>query len=130
MYFYTVSSFQSVLLRTYHKFLQNVKSDVSQSEVTLYNDVEFGAIYRKIYYSKFMTLSNQTSPYIRKCIRHFQGKNCHFHVCLPFKWCLFLNRKNLLLQEQIPSFKSGYPFLWASFMREADRKSQNLSTMF
>ena len=110
------SKLQAPVLCTNCKFIQNVKPDVSQSEVMFYSDIRFGTIYSRIYCSKFMTLSNQTSPYISNCIRHF-------HVCLPFQWGSFLNIKNLLLQEQISSLKSGFPFLWASFMREADRKS-------
>ena len=36
---------------------------------TLRNDVEFATVYRRIYCRKFMTLSNQTSRNIFKCIR-------------------------------------------------------------
>ena len=37
--------------------------------MTLRNDVGFPTVYRRIYCRKFMTLSNQTSRCICKCIR-------------------------------------------------------------
>ena len=46
-----------------------VKSNASQWEATLRDDVGFPTVYRRIYRRKFLTLSNQTSRYIHKCIR-------------------------------------------------------------
>ena len=42
---------------------------VNQWKATLRNDVGFPTVYRRIYCRKFMTLSNQTSRCICKCIR-------------------------------------------------------------
>ena len=48
-----------------------------------------------------------------------------------FAFCLdggqLLRGKNLLQNEQIPSFKSGPPFESASFSRKTNRKSQKFS---
>ena len=46
-----------------------VKPNASQWETTLRDDVGFATVYRRIYRRKFLTLSNQTSRYIRECIR-------------------------------------------------------------
>ena len=46
-----------------------VKPNASQWDVTLRDDVGFSTVYRRIYRRKFLTLSNQTSRHIRKCIR-------------------------------------------------------------
>ena len=46
-----------------------IYSLVNQWKATLRNDVGFLTIYRRIYCRKFMTLSNQTSRCICKCIR-------------------------------------------------------------
>ena len=46
-----------------------VKPNDSQWEATLRDDVRFATVYRRIYRRKFLTLSNQTSRYIRECIR-------------------------------------------------------------
>ena len=46
-----------------------VKPNASQCEATLCYDVGFPTVYRRIYRRKFLTLSNQTSRYIRECIR-------------------------------------------------------------
>ena len=46
-----------------------IYSLVNQWKVTLRNDVGFPTVYRRIYCSKFMTLSNQTSRCICMCIR-------------------------------------------------------------
>ena len=46
-----------------------INSLVNQWKATLRNDVEFPIVYRRIYCRKFMTLSNQTSRCICKCIR-------------------------------------------------------------
>ena len=46
---------------------------VNQWKATLRNDVGFPTVYRRIYCRKFMTLSNQTSRCICKCIRMFYG---------------------------------------------------------
>ena len=48
-----------------------VKPNASQWEATLRDDVGFATVYRRIYRRKFLTLSNQTSRYIRDCIRMF-----------------------------------------------------------
>ena len=48
-----------------------VKPNASQWEATLRDDVGFATVYRRIYRRKFLTLSNQTSRYIRECIRIF-----------------------------------------------------------
>ena len=42
---------------------------LSQWKATVRNDVEFATVYRRIYCRKFMTLSNQASRCICKCIR-------------------------------------------------------------
>ena len=46
-----------------------VKPNASQWDATLRDDVGFATVYRRIYRRKFLTLSNQTSRYIRECIR-------------------------------------------------------------
>ena len=46
-----------------------IKPNASQWEAMLRDDVGFATVYRKIYRRKFLTLSNQTSRYIRECIR-------------------------------------------------------------
>ena len=46
-----------------------IYSLVNQWKTTLRNDVGFPTVYRRIYCRKFMTLSNQTSRCICKCIR-------------------------------------------------------------
>ena len=46
-----------------------IYSLVNQWKATLRNDVGFPTVYRRIYCRKFMTLSNQTSRCICKCIR-------------------------------------------------------------
>ena len=46
-----------------------VKPNASQWEATLRDGVGFATVYRRIYRRKFLTLSNQTSRYIRECIR-------------------------------------------------------------
>ena len=46
-----------------------VKPNASQWEATLRDDVGFATVYHRIYRRKFLTLSNQTSRYIRECIR-------------------------------------------------------------
>ena len=46
-----------------------VKPNASQWDATLCHDVGFPTVYRRIYRRKFLTLPNQTSRYIRKCIR-------------------------------------------------------------
>ena len=55
-----------------------VKPNASQWEAMLRDDVGFATVYRRIYRRKFLTLSNQTSRYIRDCIRiiiyHALGK--------------------------------------------------------
>ena len=53
--------------------VSDVNHYVDQSLATLLltseNDVGFPTVYRRIYCRKFLTLSNQTSRYIHKCIR-------------------------------------------------------------
>ena len=52
------------------KLLANcIYSLVNQWKATLRNDVGFPTVYRRIYCRKFMTLSNQRSRCICKCIR-------------------------------------------------------------
>ena len=46
-----------------------IYSLVNQWKATLRNDIGFATVYRRIYCRKFMTLSNQTSRCICKCIR-------------------------------------------------------------
>ena len=46
-----------------------IYSLVNQWKATLRNDFGFPTVYRRIYCRKFMTLSNQTSRCIFKCIR-------------------------------------------------------------
>ena len=46
-----------------------IYSLVNKWKATLRNDVGFPTVYRRIYCRKFMTLSNQTSRCICKCIR-------------------------------------------------------------
>ena len=55
-----------------------VKPNASQWEATLRDDVGFATVYRRIYRCKFFTLSNQTSRYIRECIRIFICTNSSF----------------------------------------------------
>ena len=60
-----------------------VKSNASQWEATLRDDIGFATVYRRIYRRKFLTLSNQTSRYIRECIRIFFwcSRKAVFHDC-------------------------------------------------
>ena len=53
-----------------------VKPNASQWEATLRDDVGFATVYRRIYRHKFLTLSNQTSRYIRECIRMLNSFIC------------------------------------------------------
>ena len=46
-----------------------VKPNTNQWKATLYDDVGIPTVIRRIYRGKFLALSNQTSCYIRKCIR-------------------------------------------------------------
>ena len=57
-------------------FVSNVKQlrQPITSDVTY--DVGAPTVYRRIYWRKFLTLSNQTSRYIRKCIRMKSKCNC------------------------------------------------------
>ena len=63
-----------------------IYSLVNQWKVALHNDVGFPTVYHRIYCRNFMTLSNQTSRCICKCIRIIfnssQGVTIkqHFHL--------------------------------------------------
>ena len=48
-------------------------SPVNQRKAMLPNDVGFATVYRRIYCCKFITLSNQTSHCICKCIRNYDN---------------------------------------------------------
>ena len=63
-----------------------VKSNASQWEATLRDDVGFSTVYRRIYMyrRKCLTLSNQTSRYIRKCIRIRVHMACSNHAFLEW----------------------------------------------
>ena len=50
-------------------FVSNVKQLRQQITSDVTYDVGAQTVYRRIYWRKFLTLSNQTSRYIRKCIR-------------------------------------------------------------
>ena len=52
-----------------HKTACQLHIFTCQRKATLCNDVGFATVYRRIYCCKFMTLSNQTSRCICKCIR-------------------------------------------------------------
>ena len=53
----------------------------------------------------------------------FRGSNCYLHICFPFQEGFTLRGKNLLLLEQILSFKRKPQFEIAMSAREANRKS-------
>ena len=73
-----------------------VKPNASHWEATLRDGVGFATVYRRIYRRKFLTLSNQTSCYIRECIRIcivFMVYVCSICACLVLfvfssSWCL------------------------------------------
>ena len=50
-------------------------SNVKQQRQPITSDVAVPMVYRRIYWRNFLTLSNQTSRYIRKCIRMMD--ECH-----------------------------------------------------
>ena len=58
-----------------------VKPNASQREATLRDDVGFPTVYRRIYRRKFLTLSNRTSRYIRKCIRMIYRSKAYKKIC-------------------------------------------------
>ena len=64
-----------------------VKANASQWDATLRDDVGFATVYRRIYRRKFLTLSNRTSRYKRKCIRisdHYLGLFDHLRQFVQF----------------------------------------------
>lgn len=63
------SHFKGYYVASIASACSNVKPYTSQSEATFHNDVCFATVYCRIYCRKFLTLSNQTSHYIRRCIR-------------------------------------------------------------
>ena len=90
-----------------------VKPNANQWEVTLRDDVWFATVYRRIYRRKFLTLSNQTSRYIRECNRmpsgffyftHWAGqflilRNAQFVLIITFYrtfWILIQTLKTLI----------------------------------
>ena len=69
-------SFEKVYRRFYcRKFrltasaVSCIKPNTNQWKAMLYDDVGIPTVNRRIYRCKFFALSNQTSCYIRKCIR-------------------------------------------------------------
>ena len=64
-----------------------IYSLVNQWKATLGYDVGFLTVYRRIYCRKFMTLSNQTSLCICKCIRIL---NSYLHCVIDFLASLFI----------------------------------------
>ena len=45
------------------------ENQINQSEATFHNNIRFATVIRSIFCRTFSTLSNQTSGYIRECIR-------------------------------------------------------------
>ena len=84
-----------------------VKPNASQREATLRDYFGFPTVYRRIYSREFLTLSNQTSRYISKCIRMSlclqeseQGKcnrECHSHKAQPSRGTKERRGTNLFL---------------------------------
>ena len=66
---FNIYSWKAQLFAPNWSFVSNVKQlrQPITSDVTY--DVGAPTVYRRIYWRKFLTLSNQTSGYIRKCIR-------------------------------------------------------------
>ena len=62
-----------------------VKPNASQWEATLRDGVGFPTVYRRIYRPKFLTLSKQTSRYIRECFRMMYILHV-FHMQGMYKW--------------------------------------------
>ena len=62
MHFFHIFTFQMA------SAFSSVKPDVSQSEVSFYNDVRFATVYRWIYYCKFLMVSNQASHYFKSAL--------------------------------------------------------------
>ena len=69
MHFFNIYSSNAQYFAPNWSLVNNVKQlrQPITSDVT--DDVGAPAVYRRIYRRKFLTLSNQTSRYIRKCIR-------------------------------------------------------------
>ena len=57
-------------------FVSNVKQLRQPITSNVSYDVGAATVYRRIYWRKFLTLSNQTSRYIRKCIRISYSGQC------------------------------------------------------
>ena len=85
-----------------------VKPNASQWEATLRDDVGFPTVYRRIYRRKFLTLSNQTSRYIRKCIRMFVhniffcrcfGKAVSSSMAFPWVHLLYFRGGSRIISE-------------------------------
>ena len=86
-----------------------IYSLVNQWKATLRNDVGFPPVYRRIYCRKFMTLSNQTSRCICKCIRmtfiNTSMIRIMFEVYLliaPFKIATFVDKPLFIHSSEKP----------------------------
>ena len=66
------------------------------------HDVDFPTVYRRIYSHKFLTLSNQTSRYIRKC-------NLEYSINRSINQSLILNLIKLKLPRVAKGINSTYP---------------------
>ena len=85
MHLFTFSPLKVHFFASMANVFSHVKPDVSQSEATSHNFVGFATVYRRIYkiYRNFLTLSNQTSRYIRKSIRTYvHCSHIHLSLCL------------------------------------------------
>ena len=59
-------------------FVSNVKQLRQPITSNVTYDIGAATVYRRVYWRKFLTLSNQTSRYIRKCIRIHTDSSTHF----------------------------------------------------
>ena len=66
-HFFTFPFFEMYFFAPIVSAFGNVNPDINQSKATFHNDVGFATVYRRIYCRIFLTLSTQTSRYIRKC---------------------------------------------------------------
>ena len=89
-----------------------IYSLVNQWKATIRNDVGFTTVYRRIYCRKFMTLSNQTSHCICKCIRiYFLRHNnmfakTHLHTTQHHKYRVL--RKNAANSVKLRVFRAHF----------------------
>ena len=142
MHFFHIFTFKVYYFAPTASDSSNVKPDVIQSEATFGNDIGFETVYcrtlcyirkciRILVYVKFFCLFvllfiTMMSDFYLRCMgtplclwaMFTKGDNfCDFLFACSFKIGSTLNGKNLLLGEQILSFKSRPPFRWEAKMK-------------